>query len=146
MRMLSNIQDSTVPSGVLVAVSRSREEKLARLRATIDLYQPESRDLAAALVHCALASAARPARVSLSARFAVSETLYRGHVHRTSADLDRRSWMDSRKAPPVDRRTPTHGEISRLAYSYWEARGRQHGSALEDWLRAENDLRKRYAR
>jgi Protein of unknown function (DUF2934) len=31
-------------------------------------------------------------------------------------------------------------QIARLAYSYWEARGRTHGSALEDWLRAERDL------
>jgi hypothetical protein len=31
-------------------------------------------------------------------------------------------------------------EIARLAYSYWEARGRQHGSANEDWFRAEREL------
>ncbi|MBZ5585136.1 MAG: DUF2934 domain-containing protein [Acidobacteriia bacterium] len=35
---------------------------------------------------------------------------------------------------------PTHDEIARLAYSYWEARGRRGGSALEDWLRAEREL------
>jgi hypothetical protein len=33
-------------------------------------------------------------------------------------------------------------EIARLAYSYWEARGREHGSELEDWLRAERELSK----
>jgi len=38
---------------------------------------------------------------------------------------------------------PTHAEIARLAYSYWEARGRKHGHAVEDWLRAERDLNKR---
>jgi len=32
-------------------------------------------------------------------------------------------------------------EIARLAYSYWEARGGQGGSAEEDWLRAERQLR-----
>jgi len=32
-------------------------------------------------------------------------------------------------------------EIARLAYSYWEARGCQGGSADEDWLRAEQELR-----
>jgi hypothetical protein len=31
-------------------------------------------------------------------------------------------------------------EIARLAYSYWEARGRQHGSPNEDWFRAEREL------
>lgn len=37
---------------------------------------------------------------------------------------------------------PTEEEISRLAYSYWEARVRegQPGSAEEDWFRAERDL------
>jgi len=32
-------------------------------------------------------------------------------------------------------------EIALLAYSYWEARGHQGGSAEEDWLRAEQKLR-----
>jgi hypothetical protein len=41
---------------------------------------------------------------------------------------------------------PSHAEIARLAYSYWEARGWQHGSALEDWLRAERELSTRGAR
>lgn len=35
---------------------------------------------------------------------------------------------------------PTPEEIAALAYSYWEARGRVHGYALEDWLRAEREL------
>jgi hypothetical protein len=41
---------------------------------------------------------------------------------------------------PKPRRTPSHQEIARLAYSYWEARGRRHGSAEEDWYRAEREL------
>jgi Protein of unknown function (DUF2934) len=32
-------------------------------------------------------------------------------------------------------------EIAALAYSYWEARGCQAGSAEDDWLRAEQQLR-----
>lgn len=36
-----------------------------------------------------------------------------------------------------------HEEIARLAYSYWEARGRKGGSAEEDWRRAENEYRRR---
>ncbi|HUQ94405.1 MAG TPA: DUF2934 domain-containing protein [Bryobacteraceae bacterium] len=31
-------------------------------------------------------------------------------------------------------------QIARLAYSYWESRGFQHGYATEDWLRAEREL------
>ncbi|MCC7176361.1 MAG: DUF2934 domain-containing protein [Bryobacterales bacterium] len=34
-------------------------------------------------------------------------------------------------------------EIARLAYSYWEARGRTGGSAAEDWFRAELELKAR---
>ena len=36
---------------------------------------------------------------------------------------------------------PTHGEIAQLAYSYWESGGRRHGSSMDDWLRAERELR-----
>lgn len=32
-----------------------------------------------------------------------------------------------------------HDAIARIAYSYWESRGCQHGSHLEDWLRAEQE-------
>jgi hypothetical protein len=38
---------------------------------------------------------------------------------------------------------PTHEEIAALAYSYWEQRGRQGGSALDDWYRAEQQLFRR---
>ncbi len=41
---------------------------------------------------------------------------------------------------------PTQEEIARLAYSYWEARGKPNGSPLEDWVRAERDLKKQYGR
>ena len=38
-------------------------------------------------------------------------------------------------------RAPTHEEIARLAYSFWEARGCQGGSPWEDWFRAEREFR-----
>ncbi len=31
--------------------------------------------------------------------------------------------------------------IARIAYGYWEARGYQGGSAIEDWVRAESEYR-----
>jgi hypothetical protein len=31
-------------------------------------------------------------------------------------------------------------KIALLAYSYWEARGRQGGSPEEDWVRAEREV------
>ena len=38
-----------------------------------------------------------------------------------------------------------HDEIAARAYSYWEARRYQGGSQEEDWLLAEEELRKRHA-
>ena len=38
-----------------------------------------------------------------------------------------------------------HGEIARLAYSYWEERGGQEGSPESDWCRAECELNARRA-
>jgi hypothetical protein len=32
--------------------------------------------------------------------------------------------------------------ISKLAYGFWEARGRQEGMALADWVRAEEEYRR----
>jgi len=32
--------------------------------------------------------------------------------------------------------------IAQIAYGYWEARGRQAGSPLEDWVRAEQEYRR----
>lgn len=44
---------------------------------------------------------------------------------------------------PVLTQYPDPAETARLAYSYWEARSCQGGSAEEDWLRAEQELRNR---
>ncbi len=38
-----------------------------------------------------------------------------------------------------------HKRTARLAYSYWEARGRPEGSSEDDWFRAEAELRRRKA-
>ena len=50
----------------------------------------------------------------------------------------------SEQAPGVG--SPSAGEreeTARLAYSYWEARGYQGGSAEEDWFRAQDEIRRR---
>jgi hypothetical protein len=39
---------------------------------------------------------------------------------------------------------PTREEIARLAYHFYEARGRREGHALEDWLSAERELEHHY--
>lgn len=36
-----------------------------------------------------------------------------------------------------------HDEIAKLAYQYYQERGREHGSHEEDWYRAEQELRRR---
>lgn len=36
-----------------------------------------------------------------------------------------------------------HDEVARLAHRYWAERGRQHGHDVEDWFRAEQELRAR---
>lgn len=37
----------------------------------------------------------------------------------------------------------SHDDIARLAYSLWQARGCPIGNSEEDWLRAEQELRRR---
>jgi hypothetical protein len=43
------------------------------------------------------------------------------------------------------RTAPTHDEIAHLAFSLYESRGRQDGHAMEDWLRAEQELVRHYS-
>lgn len=42
-----------------------------------------------------------------------------------------------------DLSVPSQDEIAELAYSYYEARGFHGGSPLADWLRAEEELKKK---
>lgn len=48
--------------------------------------------------------------------------------------------VSSEPAPSADKHDRER-ETARLAYSYWEARGGANGSAEEDWLRAEQELK-----
>lgn len=56
-----------------------------------------------------------------------------------------RGWKGSIMAPQGGKDAseiqPTHERIAELAYQLWEARGCPHGSATEDWLKAEETLR-----
>ena len=51
-----------------------------------------------------------------------------------------RARRETHQAPVAAPPAPSHEEIARLAYTYWESRGRQHGSPEEDWYRAEREL------
>jgi Protein of unknown function (DUF2934) len=39
---------------------------------------------------------------------------------------------------------PSWDEIARLAYSFYETRGRRHGQDVDDWLSAEQELMHHY--
>jgi Protein of unknown function (DUF2934) len=38
-------------------------------------------------------------------------------------------------------RSATHDEVARLAHTYWQQRGGNHGYHIDDWFRAEQELR-----
>ena len=46
---------------------------------------------------------------------------------------------------PAPAAPPSREAVARLAYAYWEAGGHLHGSSLDNWLRAERELRDRAA-
>ncbi len=47
--------------------------------------------------------------------------------------------------PAVAGAASEQDEIARIAYSYFEARGYEHGHDSEDWVRAEEEYRRRKA-
>jgi len=59
--------------------------------------------------------------------------------------VDDEPGIDSAEAMQADDEmsAPTDGQIAELAYSFWEARGGQGGSAWEDWFRAEQELKRK---
>ena len=59
-----------------------------------------------------------------------------------SEQLPRTTAVESRKAAEaaVAPAVSIRERIALLAYSYWEARGRQGGSSQDDWLRAEREV------
>jgi hypothetical protein len=64
---------------------------------------------------------------------------------RRAAVARRRVAADSGAGSPNSEPVVPPEEIGRLAHSYWEARGGEGGSAEEDWLRAEKELKARRA-
>lgn len=48
--------------------------------------------------------------------------------------------VNAKPIPDVPASAISIAKISQLAYSYWVERGYAHGSAEEDWLRAEREL------
>jgi hypothetical protein len=44
------------------------------------------------------------------------------------------------------RERPSHDEIARLAYHFYETRGRRDGQDVDDWVSAEQELARRHRR
>ena len=42
------------------------------------------------------------------------------------------------------RERPSRDEIARLAYQFYETRGRWHGHDVDDWMSAEQELTRHY--
>jgi hypothetical protein len=61
----------------------------------------------------------------------------------TSGTAKRRKPAAKKQATvaPAATAQPTRDEIARLAEKFWMERGQQDGSAEQDWLRAEQELR-----
>jgi hypothetical protein len=77
---------------------------------------------------------------SLSHRHKAVSTAPEGILEPTSAPPEVRE-AENRVATAVAPREVTQAEVANLAYTYFAARGYEHGHAEEDWLRAEHELR-----
>ena len=63
------------------------------------------------------------------------------HKHKKTTQVVETAPAPQSEAQPVaPLPAPSHHEIAALAYSYWESRGYQGDSSVEDWLRAEQEL------
>jgi hypothetical protein len=58
-----------------------------------------------------------------------------------SAGSKKRKPAATRKKPPGNAREPSRKEIALRAYDIWERNGRPEGDALDNWVRAEKELR-----
>ena len=58
----------------------------------------------------------------------------------TTVEISNAPESEPEVAPIVTATGTFQDAVARLAFSYWEARGRQGGSPEADWLRAEQEL------
>ncbi|HEX7360378.1 MAG TPA: DUF2934 domain-containing protein [Bryobacteraceae bacterium] len=92
--------------------------------------------------------ASKKTRVSRSSQAKIQETndiSSLSHRHKAtsepaSAPVEVRE-PENQVAAAALSRTVSQAEVADLAYTYFAARGYEHGHAEEDWLRAERELR-----
>jgi hypothetical protein len=53
--------------------------------------------------------------------------------------------VEKMEQPVVTASENAHEAIAKIAYGYWESRGFQGGTEIEDWVRAEHEYRQRSA-
>lgn len=87
----------------------------------------------------AVKSTAAPPKTSATAA-QTSETS-RAAKPKTSSKSSRAAESNATSAAAFDANS-YHEDIARLAYHFWEQRGRVEGSPEEDWLRAEQEWRR----
>ena len=64
-----------------------------------------------------------------------------GHTHGRTHSYRTRLSDPPRLQPENPAGKPSHDDVARLAYEYWESRGRPEGSSCDDWYRAERELK-----
>jgi hypothetical protein len=96
--------------------------------------QNPDKDIVPSASAAAAARTRRPASQRTKPSTAVSEN---------PPAVSRSSEMSPGSAAYAVEQQLSHEEIARLAYSLWEARGCPLGNSEEDWLRAEQELRRR---
>ena len=57
---------------------------------------------------------------------------------RAAATKSKKTMTSAESFTPIG---PTQEQIAQLAHKFWAERGRHHGHAEQDWLRAERELR-----
>jgi hypothetical protein len=87
----------------------------------------------------------RSTRSSRTKKSELSETSAVKHHHKAPSSVTPEFTAASTESaipalPTSPARVVTHDAIAELAYSYWVKRDYRHGSAEEDWFRAEREL------
>lgn len=102
------------------------------------MNQKQNRDKEQILPPASAAAAARTRRPTATTRTKPSTAL----TEKTPA-VSRSAESLSGSSAYVAEQQLSHEDIARLAYSLWQARGCPIGNSEEDWLRAEQELRRR---
>jgi Protein of unknown function (DUF2934) len=96
------------------------------------------------------AASVKPARATKSSTPRVKAAQHSKVVpvaEKTGAEKTGAEKIEEPVVPVAPVATPenAHEAIAKIAYGYWESRGFQGGTEIEDWVRAEHEYRQRAA-